>query len=341
MIIIADRMDGHHARVVQGHLEQRGARVFIADVSELGVGAELSFCPQAPERTEWRRRDGTVMRMSEAEAIWFRPGDAPDIPLEVSDRGDRRFCAREWRELVRGAFTSCDVPMVNPFHAMLNATKPYQLTMACRAGLAVPDTLITSSTRRVLEFVAGPGEVVHKTITGTDDRLLATKLWDDGDAQSLHELELAPTIFQRRVDGTRELRITVVGERVFAAEFSTALTDGRLDRAVSYKRHELPTHVARGLLTLLERLSLPFATVDMRIDARGEYQFLEVNPAGVFLGIEIRTGMPIAAAVADLLYDAATRRHSLPSQRSWWRSDSKEVLIDRGRGARQGNEVEP
>src|SRR6185503_1800678 len=148
----------------------------------------------------------------------------------------------------------------------------------------------------------------HKTMTGMAARTLATRAWGDLDAERLPELELAPTIFQRRVDGTRELRITVVGERLFAAEFSTGLTDGRLDRAVSHTRHDLPTAVARGLLSLLERLALSFAAVDMRIDARGEYQFLELNPAGVFLWIEVRTGMPISAAVADLLLDVSRSR---------------------------------
>src|SRR6185503_5641548 len=114
-------------RVVKCQLEKRGANVFIADVSELGAGAEISFFPEAPERTEWRRRDGTAMRMSEAEAIWFRPGDSAQIPAEVDDREDRRFSAREWRELVHGTFMSCGAPMINPFHATLNATKPYQL----------------------------------------------------------------------------------------------------------------------------------------------------------------------------------------------------------------------
>jgi hypothetical protein len=310
VIVIADRMDGHHARVVASHLERRGAKVFIADVCELGTGAEITFFPETPERTVWRRRDGTAMRLGEAGAVWFRPGYAARIPAGVNDRGDRRFSEREWRELVRGAFTACGMPIINPFAAMLNATKPYQLAMALRAGLAVPDTLFTSSAQRALAFVAGGGEVVHKSMTGMEDRTLATRLWNDLDVPCLPELELAPTIFQRRVDGTRELRITAVGGRLFAAEFSTGLTDGRLDRAASHQAHELPASVAHGLRSLLERLALPFAAVDMRIDARGEYQFLEVNPAGVFLGIEIRTGMPISAAVADLLLDASRGRGS-------------------------------
>jgi hypothetical protein len=312
MIVIVDQTRDHHAGVVKFHLQKKGVDVFMADPRELGTGAELSFCPRAAERSEWRRRDGTVMRMSEARAIWYRPKHAPVTPAEVDDGNDRRFIAREWRDLLRGMLTSFGVPMINPFYARLQATKPYQLAMARRAGLAVPETLITSSARRARDFAGGPGEVVHKTLTPPDDRRLATKLWDDQDARSLPELEVAPTIFQRRVDGTRELRVTAVGERLFAAEFSTEFADGRLDHAVSHLPHQLPASVSRALLSLLDQLSLPFAAVDMRIDGRGEYQFLEANPDGQFLWIEIRTGMPIAAAVADLLYTASRHPRSVP-----------------------------
>jgi hypothetical protein len=314
MIVIVDRRQDLHVRVVKNHLERRGAKVFVADPVELGAGAELSFWSAAPGRSEWRRRDGAVMPMSEAAAIWFRPKGQPTTPFEVEDRNDRRFIQHEWRELMRGVLASLDVPMINPLFAMLKATKPYQLAMASRAGLAVPDTLITSSARRALEFVAQPGAVVHKTMTPPDDRLLATKVWEEHDTRSLPELELAPTMFQRRVEGTRELRVTVVGERLFAAEVSTTLVDGRLDLAALHVPHQLPGSVARGLLSLLERLSLPYAAVDMRIDARGEYQFLEANPAGQFLWIEIATGMPISAAMADLLYVASHGRGA-----GWWR----------------------
>jgi hypothetical protein len=313
MIVIVDRTRDPHVRAVKAHLEKRGVGVFVADPAELGEGAELSFWPEAPERTEWRRSDRTVLRMSEARAIWYRPKAPPTTPIEVDDREDRRFIEREWHELIRGVFMSSEVPQINPFHAMTTATKPHQLAAAYRVGLAVPDTLITSSARRVLTFVDQAGDVVHKVMTAPDDRLLATKRWEDDDAKSLHALELCPAIFQRRVDGMRELRITAVGERLFAAEFSTTFVDGRLDLAASHVPHELPPSVARALLVLLEHLSLPYAAVDMRIDARGEYHFLEANPAGQFLWIEIRTGMPISAAVADLLYDESRRCHSAAS----------------------------
>lgn len=312
MIVIVDRPNDQHVRVVSNHLEGKGARVFIADVHELGAGAELSFSPESADATEWRRPCGHVLRMSDVGAIWYRPGRSPDVPAALSDADEHRFAVRQWRELITGVLTSFDVPMINSFAAMSKATKPHQLALARRVGLAVPETIITSSAQRVMDFMGGDEDVVHKTIVGMPDRILATKRWDTADARLLHDLELAPTIFQRRVHGTRELRITAVGDRLFAAEFSTTFADGRLDRAVTHVPHELPVSVARGLLSLLEQLSLSIATIDMRIDTRGEYWFLEVNPGGgVFLWIEIRTGMPISEAIADLLLDAAARRRAV------------------------------
>lgn len=305
MIVLVDHSRDVHVRVVKAHLQRRGASTFIADPSELGAGAELTFRPEAPEQAEWRRRDGSVLRMGDARAVWYRPKVSPTIPLEVEDPKDRRFIGHEWHQLLRGALMSAGVPQINTFRAIVHATKPVQLATARRVGLAVPETLITSSAGRVLEFLDRPGDVVHKVMAAPDDRLLATKLWEESDAKSLEALGLCPTIFQRRVAGTRELRITAVGERLFAAEFSTAVVDGRLDLAVSHIPHELPPSVAGALTSLLDQLSLSYAAIDMRIDERGDYQFLEANQAGQFLWIEIRTGMPISAAVADLLCSAS------------------------------------
>jgi hypothetical protein len=314
MIAIVDHSRDVHVRVVKDHLEKKGARVFVCDPHELGAGADLSFWPQAPERTEWRRRDGTMMRLSDVRAVWFRPKVSPGVPLDVTALADRQFIEGEWSALIRGAFLAFGAPQINPFRAMVEATKPYQMRLARAVGLAVPETLITSSARRAREFVAGPGDVVHKVMAAPDDRLLATKQWEAADADWWHALELCPSIFQRQIAGTRELRITAVGERLFAAEFSPAFVDGRLDAAAPHVAHELPRAVAHGLLTLLERLSLAYAAIDMRIDAHGEYQFLEANPAGQFLWIEIATGMPISAAVADLLYAMARGRYPSPAE---------------------------
>ena len=51
----------------------------------------------------------------------------------------------------------------------------------------------------------------------------------------------------------------------------------------------------------MHELNLVFGTIDLKITTGGEYVFLEVNPQGQFLYVEILTGMPITSAVAKLL----------------------------------------
>ena len=51
----------------------------------------------------------------------------------------------------------------------------------------------------------------------------------------------------------------------------------------------------------MKELGLPFGTIDMKLTDDGEHIFLELNPQGQFLYIEILTGLPIASAVADFL----------------------------------------
>jgi hypothetical protein len=322
MILIISSVHDYHSRVVQRHLETRGHRVFIADILELGHGAEISYWPEDPGKTEWRRADGQCIRLGDVQAVWLRRSFPPRVPRQVTEAAERYFIRREWGELLRGVLVTLEAPFVNDPIATLYATKPLQLALAQRAGLNVPTTVITNSARRAMEFVTPhPERVVHKTFSPYLPRMLTTKAWEEGDLRHLRELELAPTIFQTLVAGERELRITIVGDCVFAAEHEPAFLDGRSDFSATYRPHDLPTSVRRALLRLMKSLRLVFGTVDMKIDASGAYHFLEVNAQGQFLWIEIETGLPLSAAMANLLCDLAsgTARHK-PVR---WSSDAE------------------
>ena len=51
----------------------------------------------------------------------------------------------------------------------------------------------------------------------------------------------------------------------------------------------------------MDELGLVFGTVDLKLANSGEHVFLEVNPQGQFLYIEILTGLPISNALAEFL----------------------------------------
>ena len=71
---------------------------------------------------------------------------------------------------------------------------------------------------------------------------------------------------------------------------------------------ELPTALQMRLLALQKSLGLVYGAIDLRRTDEGEYYFLEVNPAGQWMFVEQRTGLPIAQAHADLLAALADGR---------------------------------
>src|SRR5262249_21476922 len=121
-------------------------------------------------------------------------------------------------------------------------------------------------------------------------------------------IEYSPTIFQGYVPKRVELRITVVGERVFPAEIHSQQTqhtkhDWRrydLDNTPHFP-HDLPCEIRERCVSLVKRLDLCYGAIDMVLTPDGRYVFLEINPSGQYMWIEAQTGLPISAAIADLL----------------------------------------
>jgi glutathione synthase/RimK-type ligase-like ATP-grasp enzyme len=118
----------------------------------------------------------------------------------------------------------------------------------------------------------------------------------------------APVVVQEYVPKQVELRITVVGDRVFAAEIdSQASPMARHDwragdpRTMAHRRHPLPLKEAERCLRLTRALDLCFGAIDMVLTPGGEYVFLEINPNGQWGWIQDLTGMPIAEVLAEIL----------------------------------------
>jgi glutathione synthase/RimK-type ligase-like ATP-grasp enzyme len=308
IVIISFKTD-LHARAVRRELELAGQRVEILDLADLGAGDHLTFREGDRLEALWTRATGEVVDLCTARAIWHRRIATPSVPACASVR-ERAFAIAGWEALLLGMLEALPVRVINPPLRDRYLEKPLQLAIARRLGLRIPRTTITSHAATAREFAAmHASNTIHKPLVGSTERMLATRRYDAASVTAMDLLALSPEIFQEAVCGGRELRITVVGERVFAAEFrpATGIVDGRTDLETEYRAHVLPCHVEHGLRSLMAHFGLVYATIDMKLTEAGEYVFLELNPQGQFLYIEILTGLPIAAAVAGLL--AAKQAH--------------------------------
>lgn len=254
-----------------------------------------------------RTHHGMTLSIGELRAIWLRRPFAARPPDFVRHPDDRAFARNEWRHLLDAVLAETPAVLVNRPGSEIRATKPRQLEAARRAGLPVPDTLIGNDPAQVLEFLARhQGEVIHKALSSPAHLMLDTRRWDPTDMRQLVTLPIAPVIFQEEIKGAFDIRATIVGDKILAARSSTADSpiDTRLDLAAPCEAYELPTKIRAALLQCMADLGLDFGAADLKVDENGRHVFLEVNPSGQFLFVEILTGLPICETLAHFLTSA-------------------------------------
>jgi hypothetical protein len=310
ILILAPQADPHAQRVAQ-EIRRLGREASIVDFRRVGSSPAVSLTFADGERRNWMSATAAgaqIRELRQPEAIWTRRLSLPQQMPAVLDPEYRQFAALEWRYLIEGMLLGLerDALVVNNLVSQRAAVKPYQLDVACRIGLPIPETLITSDPDDASAFIERhDGRVIHKTINSAPGPLLETKQWEEKDRHWLSSLPVSPTIFQKRIEGPADVRATVVGDAVFAALVESTTTsphpDSRLDRDANVTTHDLPKKIIHGIKALMRELDLRFATVDFKVKSNGDLVFLELNPQGQFLYIEILTGLPISAAVAQLL----------------------------------------
>src|SRR5262249_6133530 len=224
-------------------------------------------------------------------------------PLAAWDAGPRRSDA--WATLpVRSRSASPE-------------NKLHQLSVAARCGFTLPRTLVTNSPERFLDFYeACGGNLISKRAVNlapmvggvaTRPYTVSMRRRDAADARAIRH---APVIFQEKVPKRVEVRVTVVGSRVFAAEIQSQgsyrqVTDWRhypeLGQSRFYAPHRLPAAVEQRCRDVVAALGLSFGAIDLILTPDGEYVFLEVNINGQWAYIEDMLGLPISDAIAELL----------------------------------------
>jgi glutathione synthase/RimK-type ligase-like ATP-grasp enzyme len=185
--------------------------------------------------------------------------------------------------------------------------KPYQLALAQSLGLEIPHTVMTSDPEEAREFwrVCG-GDVVYKQFIALPESWSETRRLGEAETKIGDEaIRLAPVIFQRHVAAVADLRVTIIGDEIFAAAVDLKDLDYDLDVRMNLQAkhvaHDLPDDVADKLRGLMRRLGLIYGAIDLRLAKDGRYVFLEINPAGQFLYVEQQSSQPIAAALAARL----------------------------------------
>lgn len=326
MILILSASNDPHVSVVHAKLQERGAAVTWFDSGDVPARARLGVRLRPDGRIRrWIERDGeATIELEQVSAVWHRRPH-PHFPCpSITDPAMRTYVADECTEVMQNLVDSLDclsVPAPKPVYRRAE-NKIAQLVHATAVGLPVPETLIGSSPGAFLELCRElDGQLISKMPSATLLRQLGpkelfrfTERVGLRDVRNAHALRHAPMTVQGYVDKQVELRVTVVGERVFAGEIhSQATRQSKHDWRhydhlnIPLRPHALPERVAEQCRAVVQRLGLCYGAIDLILTPDGRYVFIELNPNGQYLWIEEETGMPISDAICDLLMSGRTR----------------------------------
>ncbi|MER5759553.1 ATP-grasp ribosomal peptide maturase [Streptomyces sp. NPDC002082] len=314
VLVIASREDWPTDRVVKILAEDRGADVFRLDAEDFPQ--QLTLAGRINDRQGWTGRLTSAHRsldLNDVTSCYYRTPNPFRFP-EGMTGPERRFAMAQARAGLGGIIAALDCRWVSHPSAMSRAEyKPVQLATARSSGLAIPETLVTNSPTDVRAFVDEiPGPIICKPIASPvlieDDELrtVYTRVLTEGDLVDLRGIDTTAHMFQAWVAKQYEVRLTVVGDRMFAAEVHAGSEAARIDwrsdyNSLTYKTTDVPPHVAEGVRRLMSALNLRFGALDFIVSPMGEWTFLEINPCGQWDWIQHATGHPIAEAIADEL----------------------------------------
>ncbi|HZS09479.1 MAG TPA: ATP-dependent carboxylate-amine ligase [Blastocatellia bacterium] len=336
MILILSEPGDETAQAVVDKLERRGADFLWFDNEQFPAAAQVSWelSPGGASEGLRLRLGERTCDLSRVTGVWYRRPGLSHAHAEIEDPVTRAWVEQHSRQFLSNIWSNLDCFWIpGPRWSVRRAEqKNLQLRLAAEIGLEIPPTLMTNSPAEFLDFYRrNNGNIISKPVRGgfvwkgapyesKVSAIVYTENVTNRDLGYLPTIRYCPVIVQAYVPKLVELRITVVGEQVFAAEIhSQDSARSRHDWRhydlyhTVHRRHELPGELAVRLVRLVERLGLCFGAIDMILTPDGRYVFLEINPNGEYGWIESLTGLPISDAICDLLL-AREESGALPSR---------------------------
>lgn len=315
-----------NANIVIKLLSQMGQRVFRFNTEQFPSTAILTFGLRNGSAHGKIACEEERIDLERVKSVWYR-SPYPSTNLTNFSGGNRRFIEEESKAALWSLYTNIRAFWVNaPLVAsrLLEGNKLYQIKTALSVGLAVPKTIISNDVEEIMKFCEAcenrlavkmlSGRVFYDSQNKSMSCIYTQLITDEDIVRGRESIRWAPLFAQEYVPKAFELRVTIVGTRIFACAIHSQTSERtrhdwrRYDFSnVEHKQYNLPNDVATKLLRFMEMLELQYGAIDMIVTPEGKHVFLEINPGGQWGWIEDLTNMPISQSIAQLLAKPPTK----------------------------------
>lgn len=286
VLILTAAGDPHASWAARG-LERAKTRCHIVQSDRLATAGALSWGTEVKSCVQ--DADGLTVDLSNVSTIWWRRSNNQNgLDLESPDKHLINRCASAaW---IGTLLRDPNIRVIDdPFTVFRAENKAIQLEVAQRAGFVIPPTLISNAPDDIRAFAQSHEAIIAKTLRHTPQTMLETVEVTLDQLQDEESLRLCPTIYQAKVPGTQHLRLLVFGDDAVGAELTSPHLDWRGRKEVRMAEYRPDIALRERCFTLLRNLRLSMAVFDLKIGPDGPI-FLEINPQGQFLFLEILSG---------------------------------------------------
>ena len=318
MILILSSEDDLHVQRVVSHLPLGTYQVL--NLRTMGVVSFLEFDPVNGSSTISFLNNSQAFSLSDITSIWYR---RPRYKRgsEGGEEWKRVFAENEERCVFDGMWRYLGDTvrwLNNPFANRMAENKLWQLYIAKEIGFELPQTLVTNNPDSLRRFANENGDIVYKPVAKSHIErpndaplIFLTKPIKKFELDKLvSRVSVTPCLFQKYIEKQFEIRVTILGDQVFAAaQYSQENMETRHDwrrdpTKVRHEKVELPTEIQQRCIALVRKMGLTFGAIDIIFTPDERFIFLEINPNGQWLWIEDLVAHPISHAIATMLQGA-------------------------------------
>lgn len=274
----------------------------------------LTLEPTVPE-LRIRGPSGNHRVGPDLSSVWFRQPvflrNTPSTPLSPAEQLERS----QWTAFLRALCVFRKAAWMNlPMATYIAESKPYQLYVAANCGFSVPSTLASNDVTSIRDTFRG--RLVVKSLDTVllrdrDDCLFTYTTFNSSSDLTDETVFAVPLLAQHALEEKTDLRVTVVGDELFAVRLLSSGSgidgDWRLvpKAALELEDVKLADHVGTRCRELTHQLGLSFAAIDLIETTKGIF-FIEINPTGEW-GWLCSADRPIDRAIASWLRNPVRR----------------------------------
>lgn len=325
-ILIITNSSDLHADIIVSKLEKKGTSPFRINLDEFPRDYELTF---ETWQSSWSAGikhlpSGRALDIHQIKSIWTRKAsDFSFLSENDYSSQERAYANQETKHVFNGLLYALDCFWMNhPLAVRSSLWKGEQTIRASKMGFKIPESLITNAPESVLQFKnAVKSKLVLKSQStpslaaeevAVDEQVvthgLQTTLLTEDHYDNIESVREIPCYFQAYIDKQFELRITVIGNHVFAAKINSQESEKtKIDfrdysADILYEAFQLPDEIETRCRDYVHSYNLQYGAMDIIVTLEGEYVFLENNPAGQFWFVEqLVPELKMMDALADCL----------------------------------------